>query len=67
MASGWHLKQRTLHQDTQGERRRVLRVHVALGAPISVGVVKSRLFILVRGEIKAGGGGGISDVLGTAQ
>lgn len=52
MASGWHLKRRTLHQDAQGERRRVLRVHVALGGPICVAVVKSGLFILVRGVIK---------------
>lgn len=52
MASGWHLERRTLHQDAQGEQRRVLRVHVALGGPISVGVVKSRLFFLVRGVIK---------------
>lgn len=52
MAWGWHLERRTLHQDAQGEQRRVLRVHVALGGPISVGVVKSRLFFLVRGVIK---------------
>lgn len=55
MAPGWHLEQRTLHQDAQGERRRVLRVHVALGGPISVGVVKSRLLFLVRGVIKRRG------------
>lgn len=35
----------------------MLRVHVALGGPISVGVVKSRLFFLVRGVIKEGTGG----------
>lgn len=52
MASGWHLERRTLQQDARGERRRALRVHVALGGPISVAVVKSRLFFLVGGVIK---------------